>query len=176
MTGTDARPGALETHMRRALALAERGGGATAPNPMVGCVLVAGDGRVVGEGYHRRAGGPHAEVVALEAARSAGHDPADATAVVTLEPCNAHHRTPPCTIALLEAGVAEVVYAISDPHIGKGGADGEWNDQEGHDGAGEEQQRQEQAEPDGGLDVADVLQRADRRDQRGERDVERNGT
>jgi diaminohydroxyphosphoribosylaminopyrimidine deaminase/5-amino-6-(5-phosphoribosylamino)uracil reductase len=90
---------------------------------MVGCVLVAGDGRVIGEGYHRRAGGPHAEVVALEAARSAGHDPAEATAVITLEPCNAHHRTPPCTIALLEAGVARVVYAVADPHVGKGGAD-----------------------------------------------------
>ncbi len=109
--------------MQRALALAERGGGGTAPNPMVGCVLVAPDGAVIGEGYHRRAGGPHAEVVALEAARAAGRDPADATAVVTLEPCAAHHRTPPCTIALLEAGVTHVVYAISDPHTGRGGAD-----------------------------------------------------
>jgi len=109
--------------MRRALALAERGGGGTAPNPMVGCVLVAADGTVIGEGYHRRAGGPHAEVVALEAARAGGHDPAGATAVVTLEPCDAHHRTPPCTVALLEAGVASVVYATSDPHVGKGGAD-----------------------------------------------------
>ena len=109
--------------MRRALALAERGGGGTAPNPMVGCVLVGPDGRVIGEGYHRFAGGPHAEVVALEAARARGIDPADATAVVTLEPCDTHHRTPPCTMALLEAGVAEVVYALPDPHMGKGGAD-----------------------------------------------------
>jgi diaminohydroxyphosphoribosylaminopyrimidine deaminase/5-amino-6-(5-phosphoribosylamino)uracil reductase len=109
--------------MRRALALAERGGGGTAPNPMVGCVLVGPDGAVIGEGYHRQAGGPHAEVVALEAARAGGRDPADATAVVTLEPCSAHQRTPPCTVALLEAGVREVVYAISDPHLGKGGAD-----------------------------------------------------
>lgn len=109
--------------MRRALALAERGGGGTAPNPMVGCVLVAADGTVIGEGYHRRAGGPHAEVVALEAARAAGHDPAGGTAFVTLEPCAASNRTPPCTVAILEAGVAEVVYAVPDPHIGKGGAD-----------------------------------------------------
>lgn len=109
--------------MRRALELAERGGGRTAPNPMVGCVLVTSDGTVIGEGYHRQAGGPHAEVVALEAARAGGHDPAGATAVVTLEPCDAHNRTPPCTVALLEAGVAEVVYALSDPHIGKGGAE-----------------------------------------------------
>ena len=109
--------------MRRALALAERGGGGTAPNPMVGCVLVAPDGSVIGEGYHRQAGGPHAEVVALEAARAGGHDPADASLVVTLEPCDAHHRTPPCTVALLEAGVAEVVYATPDPHVGKGGAE-----------------------------------------------------
>ncbi|HKY60507.1 MAG TPA: bifunctional diaminohydroxyphosphoribosylaminopyrimidine deaminase/5-amino-6-(5-phosphoribosylamino)uracil reductase RibD [Gemmatimonadota bacterium] len=109
--------------MRRALELAERGGGETAPNPMVGCVLVAPDGTVIGEGYHRQAGGPHAEVVALQAARARAHDPAGATAVVTLEPCDAHHRTPACTIALLEAGVAEVVYALSDPHIGKGGAE-----------------------------------------------------
>lgn len=118
MTGIDVEP-----FMRRALALAERGGGGTAPNPMVGCVLVAPDGSAIGEGYHQQAGGPHAEVLALRAARAAGHDPAGSTAVVTLEPCNAHHRTPPCTIALLEAGVAAVAYAISDPHIGKGGAE-----------------------------------------------------
>lgn len=118
MTEVDA-----ELLMRRALALAERGGGGTAPNPMVGCVLVAADGSVIGEGYHRQAGGPHAEIDALAAARAGGHDPANATAVVSLEPCAAHHRTPPCTVALLEAGVAEVVYAMSDPHRGKGGAD-----------------------------------------------------
>lgn len=109
--------------MQRALELAERGGGATAPNPMVGCVLVAPDGTVAGEGFHRRAGGPHAEVEALEAARRAGRDPAGALAVVTLEPCDTHHRTPPCTVALLEAGVERVVYAVSDPHVGRGGAE-----------------------------------------------------
>lgn len=112
----------VEALMRRALELAERGGGATAPNPMVGCVLVAADGKVAGEGFHCRAGGPHAEVEALAAARRAGHDPAGGLAVVTLEPCDAHNRTPPCTVALLEAGVERVVYAVADPHIGKGGA------------------------------------------------------
>ncbi|MGH7563325.1 MAG: bifunctional diaminohydroxyphosphoribosylaminopyrimidine deaminase/5-amino-6-(5-phosphoribosylamino)uracil reductase RibD [Gemmatimonadota bacterium] len=113
----------LEALMRRALELAERGGGATAPNPMVGCVLVASDGTVIGEGFHRRAGGPHAEVEALAAARRAGHDPAGSLAVVTLEPCDAHNRTPPCTVALLEAGVERVAYAVSDPYVGKGGAE-----------------------------------------------------
>ncbi|MGH7556860.1 MAG: bifunctional diaminohydroxyphosphoribosylaminopyrimidine deaminase/5-amino-6-(5-phosphoribosylamino)uracil reductase RibD [Gemmatimonadota bacterium] len=113
----------IETLMRRALELAEHGGGATAPNPMVGCVLVASDGTVIGEGYHRRAGGPHAEIVALAAAREGGHDPAGSLAVVTLEPCNAHNRTPPCTVALLEAGVERVAYAVADPHIGKGGSE-----------------------------------------------------
>lgn len=113
----------LEAHMRRALELAERGGGATAPNPMVGCVLVGSGGTVIGEGHHRRAGGPHAEMEALEAARKAGQDTGGSLAVVTLEPCNAHHRTPPCTEALIEAGVARVAYAVSDPHLGKGGAE-----------------------------------------------------
>lgn len=109
--------------MRRALDLAERGGGGTAPNPMVGCVLVAADGTVIGEGYHRRAGDAHAEVVALDAARRAGLDPAGSVAVVTLEPCAASGRTPPCTLALLDAGVSRVVYSATDPHLGKGGAD-----------------------------------------------------
>lgn len=109
--------------MRRAFDLAERGGGETAPNPMVGCVLVDAGGSVIGEGYHRRAGGPHAEVEALEAARRARVDPAGSTAVVTLEPCAAAGRTPPCTLALLEAGVARVAYSAADPHHGKGGAD-----------------------------------------------------
>ncbi|HZD78984.1 MAG TPA: bifunctional diaminohydroxyphosphoribosylaminopyrimidine deaminase/5-amino-6-(5-phosphoribosylamino)uracil reductase RibD, partial [Actinomycetota bacterium] len=113
----------LAAFMERALELAERGGGATAPNPMVGCVLVAPDGSVIGEGFHRRACGPHAEVEALEAARSCGHDPTGSLAVVTLEPCNAHGRTPPCTTALLEAGVGQIVFAVADPHTGKGGAE-----------------------------------------------------
>lgn len=111
----------LEDRMRRAIALAERGGGATTPNPMVGCVLVDDDGRILGEGWHARAGGPHAEVVAIESAREAGRDTAGATAIVTLEPCAAHVRTPPCTEALVAAGVSCVVYGVRDPHMGRGG-------------------------------------------------------
>jgi diaminohydroxyphosphoribosylaminopyrimidine deaminase/5-amino-6-(5-phosphoribosylamino)uracil reductase len=109
--------------MDRALALAERGGGRTAPNPMVGCVVADEDGRVLGEGFHQRAGEPHAEVVALTAARDAGHDVRGATAVVTLEPCAHQGRTPPCVDALLAAGIGGVVYGVEDPHTGKGGAE-----------------------------------------------------
>jgi diaminohydroxyphosphoribosylaminopyrimidine deaminase/5-amino-6-(5-phosphoribosylamino)uracil reductase len=98
-------------HMRRALMLAARGVGRVEPNPMVGCVLVRG-GRVVGEGYHRRFGGPHAEVEAIEAAGRAARG---ATAFVTLEPCCHHGKTPPCTDALLAAGVKRVVAAMRDP-------------------------------------------------------------
>lgn len=96
--------------MARALALAERGRATCRPNPMVGCVLVR-DGRPVGEGWHERAGGPHAEVRALAACA----DPRGATAYVTLEPCNHHGRTGPCSVALRDAGIAEVVYATADP-------------------------------------------------------------
>jgi diaminohydroxyphosphoribosylaminopyrimidine deaminase/5-amino-6-(5-phosphoribosylamino)uracil reductase len=98
-------------HMRRALMLAARGVGRVEPNPMVGCVLVR-RGRVVGEGYHRRFGGPHAEV---EAIRAAGKAVRGATAYVTLEPCCHHGKTPPCTDALLAAGIDRVVAAMADP-------------------------------------------------------------
>ena len=98
--------------MARALRLAERGLYTTAPNPRVGCVLV-NDGRVVGEGWHERAGGPHAEVVALQAA---GARARGATAYVTLEPCHHHGRTPPCTDALIAAKVGRVVAAMQDPN------------------------------------------------------------
>lgn len=108
--------------MERAAALAERGGGATAPNPMVGCVIAAPDGRVLGEGFHRRAGGSHAEVDALATVRAAGGDPRGAVAVVTLEPCAHEGRTPPCVDALVAAGIGEVVFGIEDPHTGRGGA------------------------------------------------------
>lgn len=101
-----------ELHMRHALGLAALGLNTTDPNPRVGCVLVR-DGHVVGEGWHERAGGPHAEVCALE---SAGEAARGATAYVTLEPCAAQGRTPPCTAALVEAGVARVVYAVADPN------------------------------------------------------------
>jgi diaminohydroxyphosphoribosylaminopyrimidine deaminase/5-amino-6-(5-phosphoribosylamino)uracil reductase len=97
--------------MRRALTLAERGRGATSPNPLVGCVLVR-DGAIVGEGHHARAGGPHAEAVALA---DAGDAARGATAYVTLEPCDHHGRTPPCSAALIEAGVRRVVVATLDP-------------------------------------------------------------
>jgi diaminohydroxyphosphoribosylaminopyrimidine deaminase/5-amino-6-(5-phosphoribosylamino)uracil reductase len=101
-----------DPHLARAFALAEKGRGRTHPNPVVGCVLVR-DGEVVGEGYHERAGGPHAEVVALEAAGSAAEN---ATAYVTLEPCNHTGQTPPCTEALLRAGVAAAVIGSRDPN------------------------------------------------------------
>lgn len=97
--------------MRRALELADEALGSTSPNPAVGAVVVR-DGRIVGEGYTRPPGGPHAEVVALQ---QAGDAASGATIYVTLEPCSHHGRTPPCTDALIAAGVARVVYAIDDP-------------------------------------------------------------
>jgi diaminohydroxyphosphoribosylaminopyrimidine deaminase/5-amino-6-(5-phosphoribosylamino)uracil reductase len=106
-------------HMRRALALARRGAGLVAPNPKVGAVVVR-DGRIVGEGWHRRFGEPHAEPMALAAAGAAARG---ATLYVTLEPCNHHGKTPPCTDAILQAGIARVVYAVADPHpVAAGGA------------------------------------------------------
>ncbi len=101
-----------ETFMRRALGLAARGVGRTAPNPPVGAVVVR-RGRIVGEGFHPRAGEPHAEVFALAAAGAAARG---ATLYVTLEPCNHTGRTPPCTRAILDAGVARVVYCVADPN------------------------------------------------------------
>ena len=101
-----------ETFMRRALALAERGRGLTSPNPMVGAVVVH-EGEVVGEGFHARAGEPHAEVVALA---DAGTRARGATLYVTLEPCNHQGRTPPCAPAVLASGIARVVAAIADPN------------------------------------------------------------
>jgi diaminohydroxyphosphoribosylaminopyrimidine deaminase/5-amino-6-(5-phosphoribosylamino)uracil reductase len=100
-----------EAAMRRALELAARGLYSTQPNPRVGAVL-ARDGEIVGEGWHERAGAPHAEAGAIAAA---GDRARGATAYVTLEPCSHHGRTPPCVNALLEAGVRRVVYAVGDP-------------------------------------------------------------
>lgn len=98
--------------MRRALALAERGRSTTAPNPRVGCVVTDARGRVVGEGYHRRAGEAHAEVLALEEAMERARD---GTLYVNLEPCAHQGRTPPCVEAILRSGIRRVVLAILDP-------------------------------------------------------------
>lgn len=109
--------------MRRALALARRGLGRTTPNPCVGAVIARG-GRVLGEGWHRAAGQPHAEIAALRDARRRGHrDLRRATLYVTLEPCSTHGRTPPCTEAILAAGLRRVVVGAVDPfpaHRGRG--------------------------------------------------------
>jgi len=107
-----------EQYMLQALALAEKGRGWTSPNPMVGAVVVR-DGQVVGRGYHQRAGGPHAEVNAID---DAGENARGATIYVTLEPCNHFGRTPPCTRKIMEAGIRRVVVAMTDPNPGvKGG-------------------------------------------------------
>lgn len=101
-----------ETHLRRALELAARGRFTTSPNPRVGAVVVR-DGEVVGEGWHRRAGGPHAEVEALAAAGEAARG---GTLFVTLEPCRHHGRTPPCTEAVISAGIRRLVACHTDPN------------------------------------------------------------
>ncbi|MBM3847113.1 MAG: bifunctional diaminohydroxyphosphoribosylaminopyrimidine deaminase/5-amino-6-(5-phosphoribosylamino)uracil reductase RibD [Verrucomicrobia bacterium] len=108
--------------MARALALARRGWGRTSPNPMVGAVLVR-NGRVIGEGWHRRAGMPHAEIEALRAAKKAGYSTRGADLYVTLEPCCTHGRTPPCVDAITAAGIRRVIAAsrdINPVHAGKG--------------------------------------------------------
>ena len=106
--------------MARALALAANGLYTTTPNPRVGCVIVK-DGVVVGEGWHARAGEPHAEAQALSDARANGADTRGAVLYVTLEPCNRHGRTPPCVDAILAAGIVRVVAAMRDPNPVQGG-------------------------------------------------------
>jgi len=101
-----------ETYMKMALSLAERGRGWTSPNPLVGAVVVK-DGKVVGKGFHQAAGGPHAEVFALE---EAGADARGATLYVTLEPCNHTGRTPPCTHAILRSRIKRLVAGMKDPN------------------------------------------------------------
>ncbi|MGW8889595.1 bifunctional diaminohydroxyphosphoribosylaminopyrimidine deaminase/5-amino-6-(5-phosphoribosylamino)uracil reductase RibD [Streptomyces sp. NPDC055749] len=109
------------TAMRRAITLAARGLGSTSPNPVVGCVVLDAAGQPAGEGFHQRAGGPHAEIHAL---RAAGEKARGGTAYVTLEPCNHAGRTGPCAQALIEAGVSRVLYAVADPNPqATGGAD-----------------------------------------------------
>lgn len=110
-----------EQHMAAALELARQGLYSTSPNPRVGCVLIK-NGIEIGRGFHHRAGDPHAEIEALE---HASNDTKGATAYVSLEPCNHTGRTPPCTEALINAGVTRVVYALSDPNpcVNGGGAE-----------------------------------------------------
>src|SRR5262245_27001653 len=103
--------------MRRALELAWRGWGHVSPNPLVGAVVLRGD-EAVAEGWHASFGGPHAELAALHAARDKAKG---STLVVTLEPCSHHGKTPPCTDAILPAGVRRVVAAVRDPDIDAGG-------------------------------------------------------
>lgn len=110
-------PGAGETWLNRACELAERGWGRVGPNPMVGAVVVR-DGVAVGEGWHAEYGGPHAEVVAL---RAAGEAARGADLYVSLEPCAHHGKTPPCTEAILAAGVARLIYGAADPDPRAGG-------------------------------------------------------
>lgn len=101
-----------EKHMRRAIELAEMGRGTTSPNPMVGAIILKDD-RVIAEGFHQKAGEPHAEINALN---SASEDVAGATMVVSLEPCNHFGRTPPCTEALISAGIKKVIVGMIDPN------------------------------------------------------------
>ena len=107
--------------LRRALELARRGAGLTLPNPRVGAVLARG-GRMIGEGWHQRAGGPHAEVNAVAEAKKRGHAVAGATLYVTLEPCSTQGRTPPCTELILREKIARVVFAATDPNPAHAGA------------------------------------------------------
>lgn len=117
MLDSDAQSAIDEKYMAEALSLAAKGSYTTTPNPRVGCVIVAGCGqsneKIVGRGWHKRAGEAHAEIVAL---RDAGDQARGATVYVTLEPCCVSGQTGPCTEALIKAGVARVVYAVSDPN------------------------------------------------------------
>ncbi len=108
----------FEPYMQRAIDLAEQARGKTSPNPMVGAVIIKG-GRIVGEGFHEKAGQPHAEINAL---KEAGTEARGSTMVITLEPCNHYGRTPPCTAALVEAGVSRVIVGLMDPNPVTGGS------------------------------------------------------
>jgi len=127
LAGVGAVPSSLDSstitpsdrqHIRRALELARTAEGQTFPNPLVGCVITDVEGNVVGEGFHPKAGMPHAEVYAL---RAAGQKAARGTAYVTLEPCNHFGRTPPCSRALVAANISRVVVGIVDPNPLVGG-------------------------------------------------------
>ena len=102
--------------MRRALQLARLGEGLVSPNPMVGAVIVAADGRIIGEGYHHRYGGPHAEVCAVRSVKEADrHLLSDSTIYVTLEPCSHYGKTPPCSRLIIDTGIPRVVVGSADP-------------------------------------------------------------
>ncbi|HWC61919.1 MAG TPA: bifunctional diaminohydroxyphosphoribosylaminopyrimidine deaminase/5-amino-6-(5-phosphoribosylamino)uracil reductase RibD, partial [Verrucomicrobiae bacterium] len=107
--------------MRSALRLARKGFGSTSPNPMVGAVLVK-RGKIIGRGWHHRAGLPHAEIEALRDAAKRGENPKGATLYVTLEPCSTHGRTPPCSDAIIAAGIKQVVVGTVDPNPKHAGA------------------------------------------------------
>ena len=107
--------------MRLALRLARKGYGTASPNPMVGAVLVK-RGKIIGRGWHRRAGLPHAEIEALRDAEKRGENPQGATLYVTLEPCSTHGRTPPCSEAIIAAGIKRVVVGTIDPNPNHAGA------------------------------------------------------
>ncbi len=102
-------------YMESALELAKRGFGSVEPNPMVGCVIIDGEGKIIGQGWHKEYGRAHAEINALADCQSRGNNPSGATMCVTLEPCCHHGKTPPCTEAIIAAGVAKVVVAMTDP-------------------------------------------------------------
>ncbi len=108
-----------EYYLARCLELAERGKGHVSPNPLVGCVVVDAHGKKVGEGYHQKAGGPHAEVIALE---QAGERAKGGTLYVNLEPCNHHGKTPPCTEKIIESGISRVICGTLDPNPKVSGA------------------------------------------------------
>lgn len=114
-------------YMKQALDLAEKGRGWTSPNPMVGAVVVKDD-QIVGRGYHQRAGGPHAEVHAID---DAGERARGATIYVTLEPCNHFGRTPPCTRKIVDAGIRRVVVAMTDPNPGVQGGGNQYLQDQG---------------------------------------------
>ncbi|MEO6278121.1 bifunctional diaminohydroxyphosphoribosylaminopyrimidine deaminase/5-amino-6-(5-phosphoribosylamino)uracil reductase RibD [Roseateles sp.] len=106
----------ISAALQQALALAAQAIGLSDPNPRVGCVILAADGSELGTGHTQAAGQAHAEVMALRDAAARGHDVRGATAIVTLEPCSHHGRTPPCCDALINAGIARVVVAVEDPN------------------------------------------------------------
>lgn len=104
--------------MRRALQLARFGEGNVSPNPMVGAVIVSAEGRIIGEGYHRRIGGPHAEVNAVASVKETdGHLLPESTIYVTLEPCSHYGKTPPCSLLLIEKGIGRIVVGAVDPFV-----------------------------------------------------------